>query len=427
MQQQQQRRQQRQQQGSSSRGAASSGVALSAAETIVVRQLWIALVGPQRRGNYQRCLHLLSLPLLLLLLLLLLLRLRWLWARLICVNRVSYASTIMKTLLTCILVELWDETSLYLALSFALSLSLFLSLWLAPSLVFPAAADRPFTYDFPTFPTFTHTHWRRGSSLSSLRGRGFCAHSLAVSPGWAWACSGLHLEHRVRWTVSSFVGDLPRHILFAPSRRWGWPLMQFPTAIATVQLCNCATMQQCNCNNKCFLNDLRHEWPRWKKDDDVASFFLLPAVCLTLSLIALLIMPTITSHNLPFAYRGTPIRQPPKARWPSPVLRTHGPSPSSCEFLLHFNVNFQFPIFNFLNFIFILVFISGNRIGRFRLPATNRLRQLMERVSAAMSAIFSCLQGSPTSNVGSVIDAASWADMDNSVKWAELLCSCERS
>lgn len=74
MQQQQQRRQQRQQQGSSSRGAASSGVALSAAETIVVRQLWIALVGPQRRGNYQRCLHLL--PLLLLLLLLLLLRLR---------------------------------------------------------------------------------------------------------------------------------------------------------------------------------------------------------------------------------------------------------------------------------------------------------------------------------------------------------------
>lgn len=118
----QQRRQQRQQQGSSSRGAASSGVALSAAETIVVRQLWIALVGPQRRGNYQRCLHLL--PLLLLLLFLLLLRLRWLWARLICVNRVSYASTIMKTLLTCILVELWDEASLYLALSFALSLSL---------------------------------------------------------------------------------------------------------------------------------------------------------------------------------------------------------------------------------------------------------------------------------------------------------------
>lgn len=121
---------------------------------------------------------------------------------------------------------------------------------------------------------------------------------------------------------------------------------------------------------------------------------LLSSYCLlsvSLSLIASLIMPTITSHNLPFAYRGTPIRQPPKARWPSPVLRTHGPSPSSCEFLLHFNVNFQFPIFNFLIFIFILVFISGNRIGRFRLPAANRLRQLMERVSAAMSAIFSCL------------------------------------
>lgn len=141
---------------------------------------------------------------------------------------------------------------------------------------------------------------------------------------------------------------------------------------------------------------------------------LLSSYCLlsvSLSLIASLIMPTITSHNLPFAYRGTPIRQPPKARWPGPVLRTHGPS--SCEFLLHFNVNFQFPIFNFLIFIFILVFISGNRIGKFRLPATNRLRQLMERVSAAMSAIFSCLTHlAPsvlpiaTSNVGSVIDAA---------------------
>lgn len=78
-------------------------------------------------------------------------------------------------------------------------------------------------------------------------------------------------------------------------------------------------------------------------------------------------------------------------------------------------------IFNFLIFSFSLLVsaLNGNRNGQIR------LRQLMGRVSAAMSAIFSCLHPLPahpthppcsllcfchfhisTSNVGSVIDSA---------------------
>lgn len=67
---------------------------ISVWQTIVVRaveRFWWA----QFSCNFQRCLHLSLLVHLL--------------AQLICVNRVSYASTIMKTLLTCILVQLCAE------------------------------------------------------------------------------------------------------------------------------------------------------------------------------------------------------------------------------------------------------------------------------------------------------------------------------
>lgn len=144
-------------------------------------------------------------------------------------------------------------------------------------------------------------------------------------------------------------------------------------------------------------------------------------------------MPTITSHNLPFAYRGTPIRQlASQMAQPSPAHMARARASSYSISMSIFNSHFPFSHFHFHS----RFHFCGNRIGRFRLPALNRLRQLMVRVSATMSAIFSCLKPHPpcplfppisTSNVGSVIDAAPWADIDNSVKWAELLCSCERS
>lgn len=165
-----------------------------------------------------------------------LLRLRWLWARLICVNRVSYASTIMKTLLTCILVEMWDETSLCFALSLSLPRSL------------PLPCPRPL-YFLPqltgllltTFLLFllshTHTLAQREFLIEPERPRLLCPFfSCQLGLGWAW--SGLHLEHRVRWTVSSFVGDLARHILFPNVDDEGGPSCNSQQQL---QLCNCAT------------------------------------------------------------------------------------------------------------------------------------------------------------------------------------------
>lgn len=99
-----------------------------------------------------------------------------------------------------------------------------------------------------------------------------------------------------------------------------------------------------------------------------------------------LIRPTITSHNLPFAYRGTPIRQ--LARKNHMASAHHNTWPQHHrQFLLHFNVNFQFS--HFPIFITRVSALNGNRNGQIR------LRQLMGRVSAAMSAIFSCLHPLP--------------------------------
>lgn len=124
----------------------------------------------------------------------------------------------------------------------------------------------------------------------------------------------------------------------------------------------------------------------------ILSFPTLPATCPSLSLSFFvcfarsLIRPTITSHNLPFAYRGTPIRQLARKNHMASAPQHMAPNIAAAS-----SYSISMSIFNFLIFSFSLLVsaLNGNRNGQIR------LRQLMGRVSAAMSAIFSCLHPFP--------------------------------